>query len=50
VPEEDAMRTDSKRWVLGEEVGEVGLDTIEQVMSERVWAIIEAIVEVVRSW
>jgi putative transposase len=39
------MRRDSKVGVVGEEVTEFGLDTIEQVMRERVRATIEAIVE-----
>jgi hypothetical protein len=45
VPEEDAMRRDSKQRVPREEVAEFGPDTIEQVMRERVRATIEAIVE-----
>ena len=43
VPEEDAMRTDSKALVPREEAAEVGPDTIEQVMRERVRATIETI-------
>lgn len=39
------MRRDSKAGMVAEEVTEFGLDTIEQVMRERVRATIEAIVE-----
>src|SRR2546428_12380828 len=39
------MGTDSKPGVLREEAAEVGPDTIEQVMRERVRATIEAIVD-----
>jgi transposase-like protein len=45
VPEEDAMGRDSKTRMREEEVRGFGLDTIEQVMRERVRATIEAIVE-----
>ncbi len=43
--EEDAMRRDSKVGRGAEEVTAFGLDTMEQVMRERVRATIEAIVE-----
>ena len=45
MPEEDAMRTDSKALVPREEAAEGGPDTIEQVRRERVRATIETIVE-----
>jgi len=45
VPEEDAMRTDSKQGRPREEAAGFGPDTIEQVMRERVRATLEAIVE-----
>jgi len=45
VLEEDARWRESKQALLTEEPDRVGLDTIEQVMRERVRATIEAIVE-----
>jgi hypothetical protein len=48
VPEEDALRTDSKPGVAREEAAEVGPDTLEQVLRERVRATSEAMVEEAR--